>query len=195
MTWDEHQQWEANWWNCANTFGEEEKQFTYAEKMQLSTFHDGKSPYNFDMKGQSVVDIGGGPVSLLLKCTNLTRGVVVDPCKYPQWIADRYQSVGIEYQRVKAEEFITNAVFDLCLIYNVLQHVVDPAKVINTCRQISKVIRIFEWLDIHQSPGHPHVLRENDLNNWLGGRGKVEVLTQPTLNGRCYYGVFKGEHF
>jgi len=69
--WQQAQEWEFGWWgNCVNTYGEETKQLLYAARMGLTAFHDGKSPFNFDLGGASVLDIGGGPSSLLLKCTN-----------------------------------------------------------------------------------------------------------------------------
>ena len=80
--WQEAQRWELGWWgDCTNTYGEEEKQLLYASRMGLKSFHNGKSPYNFDLDGMSILDIGGGPVSLLLKCINFRKAKVVDPTK------------------------------------------------------------------------------------------------------------------
>src|SRR4030042_2483273 len=120
MSWQEATEWERNWWgNCANTLGEEMKQLLYAEKMGLKMFHDGKSPFNIDMKGASVIDIGGGPCSLLLKCHNV-RGTVVDPCNYPKWVYLRYDKARIQVVINKAEEYHGGAV-DEIWIYNCLQ--------------------------------------------------------------------------
>lgn len=194
MNWQQAQEWEKNWWQMAiNTYGEETKQLLYAEKMGLKTFHDGKSPFNFDMEGKKVLDIGGGPVSLLLKCINV-RGKVIDPCDYPQWIYDRYKLAGIEFEKKKGED-IEEKDFDECWIYNVLQHVENPEKVIKNALGAGKIVRIFEWIDTPANEGHPHCLTEEKLNEWLGGTGKVEELNLPTLKGRCYYGIFKGDNF
>ena len=58
MSWKDDQEWEKNWWgNCTNTYGEEQKQLLYASRMGLSTFHDGRSPYNLSVSGK-VLDIG-----------------------------------------------------------------------------------------------------------------------------------------
>ena len=51
MPWDDDQQWESEWWgNCVNTYAEETKQLTYAEKMGLEAYYDeGKFPV-YDLK-------------------------------------------------------------------------------------------------------------------------------------------------
>ena len=97
--WRRAQAWERDWWgDCLNTYSEEEKQLVYANRMGLVAFHDGKSPYNFDLGGMSVLDIGGGPCSLLLKCVNF-RGKVIDPLCFPDWVLARYELAGIEFEQ------------------------------------------------------------------------------------------------
>jgi hypothetical protein len=195
MSWSEDQVFEKGWHgNCCNSLGEEMKQVRYAQLMGLMFFHNGKSPYNMDMRGKTVLDIGGGPVSLLLKCINV-RGTVVDPCDYPQWVKDRYQLAGIDYHQTKAEDFFEDCVFDECWVYNVLQHVDDVAKIVSNVKKNSKLIRIFEWVDTYVSKGHPNVLSKSLLDKLLGGDGKVIDLKEPNLVGRCYCGVFKGDHY
>jgi len=192
-SWENAQKWEASWWvGVANTYGEETKQLLYANRMGLRLFHDGKSPYNIDMKGTSVLDIGGGPVSLLLKCVNV-RGKVVDPLEFPLWVYDRYELAGIEFEAGTGEEISENG-WDECWIYNVLQHVKDPQKVVENAKKAGKLIRIFEWLDTVSNIGHPHILTEDALNEWLGGEGKAEKLKgEAHCYGTAYYGVFRGD--
>ena len=215
--WTEAQEWEQDWWGtCCNVLGEEMKQLLYANRMGLDVFkfHDGKSPYNFDLGGISVVDIGGGPCSLLLKCVNFSRAKVIDPLEFPAWVLARYEAAGIEFERMRGEGldvFGSGAIsrlaswdaerhwtapdvggkFDLALIYNVLQHVEHPQLVIEGARAKADLIRIFEWISTPVNVGHLHTLTEGKLNEWLGGEGKVETLTgQAYCWGRCYYGVF-----
>jgi len=196
MSWKKAQKWEKNWWgSCVNTFGEEEKQLIYAKKMGLKTFHDGKSPYNFDMKGKKILDIGGGPCSMLLKCSGLKDGLVVDPCEYPEWVKLRYDEAGIVSVRDKGENVGDFGIVDEIWIYNVLQHVDKPSKIIKNALKISKVIRIFEWINTSPNEGHPHKLTAGKLDKWLGGVGKVEDLKERYCRGRCYHGIFKGKHY
>ena len=99
-------EWEKQWWGtCQNTYGEEEKQVVCATKMGLRFFHDGKGPYNIDMHGSSVLDIGGGPCSLLLKCVNV-KGKVADPLLlgFPHWILERYEEATRRGRREDSEE-------------------------------------------------------------------------------------------
>jgi hypothetical protein len=192
--WDRAQDWEADWWgNCTNTLGEETKQVLYAQRMGLEWFHDGKSPFNIDMGGKSVLDIGGGPCSILLKCRNVI-GTVADPLSVPPWVKARYRIAKVELLQVAAEELkaeIGGVHFDECWIYNVLQHTQDPRIVIEQAGGLADLIRIFEWIDTPTNVGHPHALSEDMLNELLGGIGKTELLKgQNACYGKCYYGIF-----
>jgi hypothetical protein len=190
--WKEAQKWEAGWWgNCVNTYGEEEKQIVYARKMGLRFFHNTKSPYNIDMDGKSVIDIGGGPVSLLLKCTGLVRATVVDPIEVPHWVELRYEEAGILFEQKPAEQ-IEAIGYDEAWIYNCLQHTANPKRIIGNALKAAKIVRLFEWIETHVNEGHPHSFTANQLDQWLGGEGKTEVLQYPTLRGKCYYGIFVG---
>lgn len=195
MAWKDEQIFEKNWWgNCLNTFGEETKQLTYAKKMGFQSFSwEGKWPV-YNMQNQSVLDIGGGPVSLLLKCVNLKESFVVDPCDYPDWIIYRYREAGITFLPIKGEDLLAKNV-DEVWIYNVLQHVDDPEKVIKNAQASGKLIRVFEWIDMPPVAGHPHELKEETLNKWLHGKGKVEQLNENGCVGRAYYGVFLGDRY
>lgn len=205
-TWKEAQAWELDWHSdCLNTYGEEEKQLTYARKMGLHFFHDGKTPYNIDLQGKSVLDIGGGVHSLLLKCLNRGECAVVDPILkgVPGWVIGRYKEAGIDPVMDMAENvgqvghpsFFGGKVFDCSIGYNVLQHTDDPAKIIANALSVSRVVRWFDWIDTGISIGHIHNLTEEKLNTWFGGQGKVETLNMPTLRGKCWYGIFKGKHY
>lgn len=188
--WDKAQIWESGWWgDCTNTFGEESKQLLYANRMGLQFYHDGRSPHNIDMVDASVLDIGGGPVSLLLKCSNVT-GMVADPLDMPDWCKLRYQCAGIHVEQIAGEK-LKETGWDEVWIYNVLQHVKDPLAVIKNAQAAGKVIRIFEWLDTAVNIGHPHSFTAAQLDGWLNGHGKVEVLKgEAGCYGKCYYGIF-----
>ncbi len=189
MSWENDQKWELDWWGtCLNTWGEEQKQRRYAECMGLIELSSSQFSFYYNLNGRSILDIGGGPVSLLLKCVNVKSGMVVDPLEYPDWIAKRYSHAGITYAQAPGEE-ITIVGFDEVWIYNVLQHVRDPGLIIEKAKRAGKIIRIFEWLEIGEAPGHPHNLLEDQMNEWLGGEGKVNA---DVPRGKEYYGIFKG---
>jgi 2-polyprenyl-3-methyl-5-hydroxy-6-metoxy-1,4-benzoquinol methylase len=188
--WTEAQEFERNWWgSCSNTFQEEIKQLTYAHKMGLTAFSSGGHWPVYDLQGKSVLDIGGGPVSILLKCINLGICEVADPCEYPSWVRNRYERAGIIYNLFKGED-LPLFEYDEVWIYNVLQHVEDPELIIHNAKRIASTIRIFEWIDMAPSEGHPQELKEEELNKWLGGQGTTEWLDENGCNGRSFYGVF-----
>jgi hypothetical protein len=187
-TWQEHQQWENNWWgDCINTFAEETKQITYAHRMGLVNQPDWGHWPRYDLQGKSILDLGGGPASMLLKTVNGDRLTVVDPGNYPTWCMERYAVAGIDYLRREAEGFVAAAPFDECWIYNCLQHTIDPEEVVAVARKSARVVRLFEWVFIPPCPGHPHELRPELLNAWLGTTGTVEQMNENGCNGRAYY--------
>jgi hypothetical protein len=165
------------WQDCVNTHHEEGKQFVAAKRMGLRADWAVGHPPTYDVQGRSVIDIGGGPVSILLKCSNRGRAVVADPGVFPDWVLARYEHVGIEYWRTDGED-ISGYTFDEAWIYNVLQHVRDPALVIERARELASTIRIFEWIDIDPYAGHPHLLTEVFLNECLSSPGFTVELNE-----------------
>lgn len=185
------QEWER-WWHgtCANTFGEEAKQITYAHRMGLvNQPRLGKWPV-YDLQGKSVVDLGGGPVSMLLKTVDGNNLTVVDPCPYPTWVKRRYEHAGIAQYEQEAETFMSADRFDEAWCYNVLQHVVDPEAVIETAKTHARVLRIFEWIETETNIGHPHSLHADTLNGWIGGVGQIGMVNENGAVGLAYWGCF-----
>jgi hypothetical protein len=184
-TWEDSQKVEAGFWGtCANTYGEETKQLVYMKRMGFSATHDGRSPFSYDGKGLSYLDIGGGPVSVLLKFRNARQRIVVEPCSYPFWVYGRYRAEGIEFFQVTGEDLdVTRFPVDVALIYNVLQHVRDPKKVVRNAMEVSQTLHMFEWIDLPPHPGHPHCLTKEALEHWSGQKGTVEQFTG---HNECY---------
>jgi hypothetical protein len=75
----------AYWGDCCNTFDEETKHFVYAKLMGIP-----RHGHGFSVDQKSILDLGGGPVSMLLKTKGFTKAKVVDPITYPQWTQLRY---------------------------------------------------------------------------------------------------------
>lgn len=173
------------WGDCTNTFGEDQKHYIYGNLMGLTGYH-----FSYDVNGKSILDIGGGPTSMLLKTVNLKSGKVCDPIDYPQWTKDRYAVKNIEVQVIGGED-VDESGWDEVWIYNVLQHTVDPQKIIDNAKKAGKVLRIFEWIDIPAHEGHPHMLTKENLENWIGQSGQVTELNGVNgCYGKAFYGVF-----
>jgi hypothetical protein len=105
-------------------------------------------------------------------------------------VAERYKAAEIGYRVEKAEGFTVPDRFTECWIYNVLQHVVDPERVIEAARACAYTLRIFDWLETPAAEGHPHTLHAHDLNRWIGGSGQVAQIDENGAVGLAYYGFF-----
>lgn len=181
----EHQHFERGWWGtCVNTYGEETKQIAYARVMGLDAgpWQAGNPWPIYNVAGAQILDVGGGPVSMLLKCSHLGRGsVVVDPCRYPKWTAQRYREHRVALEVATAEDYLeahTGRRFDEAWIYNVLQHTIDPEAIIAGMRRVARRIRVFEWVETEAYRGHPHTLHVADLQAWCGGEGTSLLLDE-----------------
>lgn len=173
------------WGNCCNTFDEDQKHYVYAKYMQLSRTH-----YSFDVRGQSILDIGGGPSSMLLKCINLKKGLVIDPIAYPQWTVDRYAIHNIDVKVDLGENNIETG-WDEVWIYNCLQHVHDVRKLLSQAKKSAKTLRIFEWVNIPPHEGHPIELTKELLDSCIGSsQSSLVQLSESGCYGTAYYGVF-----
>lgn len=197
QTWEEAQKWEQEWHGtCVNSLNEELKQLVYAKKMGIKFTPDAKTPYNIDIEGKSILDIGGGAYSLLLKASNFSRAIVAEPIDHPEWVMKRYEAANIKFWNIPGEEiaFPPEAdpldKYDEVWMYNVLQHTKDPEKIIQNIKKMGKLLRIFEWVDTPVTSGHLHTLTEANLNAWIGGEGKVEYVREFGCVGKCYYGIF-----
>ncbi len=207
---------ERNFWgNCINTFDEEQKHYVYAREMALT-----REGYSFRLpEGVStVMDIGGGPVSTLLKCTprkphvddigtlDSPPHVIIDPLweGYPDWVHARYSSAGITGYGIGGEHILGEGVifktFDEAWIYNVLQHTEDPALIVQNALKLCRRLRIFEWIDIPAHEGHPHQLSADNLRLWLGAAvtplndGRVLNLAESGCYGRAFTGIFESPY-
>ena len=177
--WTEAQKHEAEYWqNCLGmtAWGEFTKQEMYGREMGLFSEY-GTPDGELDMQGKSVLDIGGGPVSMTLRCINAGILTVADPCPWPPSVHRRYKNYGIEFIQARGEDLLgqhfrvpeAKGVYDEVWVYNVLQHVQDPAQVLTAAKTLGKVLRIFEWLWIPADKCHPHVLSPEGILNWLEG--------------------------
>jgi len=199
--WADAQKHEAEFWgNCLNlhTWHEFVKQEMYGREMSLvADYGDGSG--EFDVLGKSVLDIGGGPVSMTLRCYNASHLVVADPIKWPASVFRRYRGYGIQFVRVAGEDLPRSlGLFEEVWIYNVLQHVDDPMVVMSRAKEHltdDGKLRIFEWINIPADDCHPHVLTPELL---LKGLSDLRALkfNIPTLNeywtpnAQAFVGVF-----
>lgn len=183
---------EQSWWgDCTNTYHEEQKQLVYARQMGLAADWNTGHPPTFHLDGKSVLDLGGGPASLLLKTEGGGRMTVVDPCPYPAWVEARYMAKGIRLLTEEAEGYRRRYGHDEAWIYNVLQHVRDPQAVIQTALDMSDRLRIFEWIQVPTDELHGHFLTRENLEEWIGTRGQVARFDESGAVGLAFFGIFE----
>ena len=159
--WEQSQEWERAWWlNNPSLHPEEQQKNTLISKLLLIN-----GP---DLEGKSIIDIGCGPFSLLLNVKQHTekpaQRVALDPNNYGE-LDSKYALAGIERSYVKGEDISHHLNFDEAWIYNVLQHVEDPIRVLNNAVNIAKRVRIFEWINVPPYTGHLHQLSEGVLDS------------------------------
>jgi hypothetical protein len=175
---------ESNYWgDCCNTFDEDQKHYVYARYMGLK-----RVGYSFDAAGARIIDIGGGPTSMLLKTINLGNGLVVDPLEYPMWTYDRYSAKGIDSTICRGEDIYEEG-FDEAWIYNCLQHTDDPDLIIKNALRAAKTIRLFEWVDIPPHDGHPQMITKKMLDDAIGSEGRLVDLAEAGCFGKAYYNI------
>ncbi len=138
---------------------EVQKQVHYASLMKLSK---DLNYQHIDLSQKSVLDVGCGPVSMLLRSSNFKRAVGVEPLDYGKDVDEAYKSKNVDLLKIPAEKMnFKNQEFDEVWMYNVLQHVYDPLLVLEKIMKSGKTLRIFEWVDIAPHEGHPHELTED----------------------------------
>ena len=191
--WDDAQRWESSWWDretssCTNTFAEESKHDLFIVQMGIEQDSFGR----IDLGGKSVIDIGGGPVSILLRAHNGGRRKVVDPLanEWPRWVHERYEAAGIEVGSSRGEE-LSDEGFDEAWVYNVLQHVDDPKEVLKRALSSAETLRIFEWVKTGLYEGHIHDLSSEFLEGCIGQTGReITVWWNQDLVSHAFVGEF-----
>jgi len=177
------------WGDCINTYKEEEKHFVYGKLMGLQQSGD-----RFIIPNIRILDIGGGPVSLLLKCEGLSKGRVLDPIDFPDWTKDRYKSRGIDVTVGTGEDHVFEG-YDEVWIYNTLGFVDDPSKLVENAFKSANTVRVFEWITLDKDKVR-NQFSEDELNELFAitesDNGRVVDLKQKGCHGTAYYGVFKG---
>jgi len=146
----------------------------------------------FDLKGKSIVDIAGGPHSMLLRCKNFSRAYVVDPGDFPEWIHAQYQERGITLISLPAEEFKYPDEIDEVWMYNALTHFYDPECVLRSAVKNSKCLRICEPVGTPTNINHPQTLYAEEIEKTIGQKGNTKNMLEPAPSPRgvYFYGVF-----
>lgn len=165
--WIQAQGAELNHWNHP---GIDEHEFM----RQPSTFNKALELNVADLQQKSILDVGGGPCSILLHSQNFKKpdSTVVDPIYslHPEHserlnqIKKRYADQNITFENRMAEEFLLSLsndyMFDEVWIYNCLQHVYEPDKILLNCLKHTKTLRLAEYINCPTDTAHLHIFDE-----------------------------------
>ena len=185
--WQKAQSFEKNWWiNARQWHSQEIEKGDIVGRMMM---------VDRGFPEKSVIDIGCGPFSLLQRVT-VKESVGLDPIYYDD-LEDGYIRKGIK-RLFKCGEDLSpkDGIFDEAWIYNCLQHVKDPVRIIENAMDVSSTVRIFEWIHIPPYEGHIHELTPTMLTLPFKQRGWTSLvecegtLNYSGLNGRYFMGVF-----
>lgn len=144
---------------------------------------------------KTVLDIGCGPFSLLQRVP-VKEGTGLDPIYYND-LEINYRARRIQRLIKSGEDLsIQDGTFDEVWIYNCLQHVKNPTKILENAIEVGTTIRIFEWTHIPPYEGHLHELtpdllsepfKRNNLNLVMETRGH---MNHSGLIGDYYMAIF-----
>lgn len=152
--WQKAQEWEKDWWLGDNP----SRDLVYEQKkqdMMLALLGVTKMGW----PGKSVIDVGGGPISPLLRHPAKKR-TVLDPLDFGDFEAG-YTAAGIKrfFVPLEGADGIKGiGKYDEVLMLNVLQHVRDPEACMRSALKLAPVLRIFDWCETAVSEGHIHIL-------------------------------------
>jgi len=181
----------AFWSTYASHLCETDKQTYALEYMGIlpNQYQHQAQMYSYDLAGKSILEIGGGPVGVSLRCVN-GRRKVIEPLEYPDWIWSRYEYFGIEYERIGVED-MREGNWDEVWVLNVLQHVNDLDKAIQNIKKSAKALRIFEWLGVPTDAAHKFTLDRKYLDKAFGVVGNIIKVDQEyTYKCDAYHGCF-----
>jgi glycosyltransferase involved in cell wall biosynthesis len=160
--WTEAQKWELEWWmrpECDLA----------AERVKQDFMLKLMGP--FDWSDKSVIDVGGGPISPLLRIP-ARKGTVLDPLEFGAFEA-AYKKAGISRIVAPLERAAAPGVkYDEVLMMNVLSHVQNLEQCVRNALTYAPVARIFEWCEVPVANGHPHTVTATrlvaaiDLTKW-----------------------------
>jgi len=145
-----------------------------------------------DLKGKSIIEIGSADYPALEYCTNYLISYVIEPMPSSH-LVNLTRDKPIELIKQKAEDFIFPECDEVWL-FNVLQHVQYPAKIIKKAKQAAKIIRFFEPVNYPTDKMHLHMFTLDWFMRYFGNCVKHYPKTNNVKNfhtWECAYGIYK----
>jgi hypothetical protein len=172
----------------------EERKF-HTESFQEGRLHYAES-YNqyfrylnidLNLQFKDICEIGPADFPALDHCFNLgPKSFVIEPMP-----SENLKRTGLKIVQEPAEDF--PYLVDEVWLMNVLQHVMDPYKIVERAIKQSKIIRFFEPINYGVNECHPWNLTLDMFKNWFGDAVNYYPPNQPVHNfhtWECVYGVY-----
>jgi 2-polyprenyl-3-methyl-5-hydroxy-6-metoxy-1,4-benzoquinol methylase len=177
--WHEAQVFERGWYSHHAKGAAKRHNALVAELVGLT--HE-----NLDLSRSSVLDVGAGGFSLLQR-VKTRRGVAVDPLFFGE-LEQSYADAKIQRVFACAEDLpnlFYFSEFDEVWLFDVVQHVIDPARAVHAASCLARRVRIFEWLHT----GLHKLKAKFFTTRFMRWEKKVEAT------GRVNHLGFTGEYF
>lgn len=173
-------------------------------KYHLEDFHAGFAHYrdsyrqyfqylniDYDLQGKNIVEIGPADFPALAYCENLGKDcLIIEPM--PSEYLKRF---GLNISTALAEDADYKA--DEVWLMNVLQHVMDPYKIVERAKAQSNIVKFFEPINYGTNEAHPWNLTKQMFQEWFPGCVNYWPANQEVNNfhrWECVYGVWRKEN-
>lgn len=150
---------------------------------------------SFDLRGKSVVEIGGGPYPALPYCLNYEYGYIVDPIEYATYSI--FSDSRIKLRTITDLPKLVGPVDEVWL-FNCLQHVEDPNVILKWCVQYGKTIRYFEPINLPTDSMHLHTLTPELFDPYFHNTMQIYKAAPDVKNfhqADCIFGVFRRDDY
>lgn len=153
-------------WNEAQIAERSKHNMSYDEglKHYRKTYRQGYFKYlniNPILNGKKVAEIGPADFPALAYCEGTENSLIVEPMP-----SDILESFKIPIVCYPAEDMDFSD-FDEVWIFNVLQHVIDPGKIVDNAKK-AKCVRFFEPINFGTDECHLHNLTMEMFVEWFG---------------------------
>ena len=144
------------------------------------------------MKGKSIIEVGPADYPALEYCWNYSTSYIIEPLPGNVLVnLIRRRPIELIAQKAESVEFPK---CDEVWLFNVLQHVQCPRKIINNAKQAAKIIRFFEPVNYPVDKMHLHMFTLNCFMKHFGDCVKHYPKTNNVKNfhtWQCAYGIYK----
>lgn len=186
--WTESQKFEKSWWLTYES--------RHAYEIIKGDFIGRIMMLDKGFPERTVIDIGSGPFSLLQRIP-VKRGTAVDPIYY-DGLEEGYKAKNIERIIMRGEDLDTlDDRFNEAWIYNCLQHVINPTRILKNAMILAPIVRIFEWINIPPYEGHLHMLTPALLEapfieqGWTILQKSTGFLNHDDLGGEYFSAIYQ----